>query len=191
MAKKAQKTEEAEVVLKHNGGNPVVEPTGLIAQSEIPQGFVPIPTERFDITGFGKAKGPHFQNWPLKTPEDAARLMRCLSKSDESSDTMINRTFFMRNLFIHRVHLTNVETGEIVAMPRVVLINPEGKTLSFCSAGVWGSIEWIVRMYTTGPWNPPIPVIVRKVPCRTAGSTLVLDFDTEHPFPPLNEKMMG
>ena len=73
-------------------------------------------------------------------------------------DQATGKPFPMKWYYCHAVPLVNQQTGEVDDRVRIVLISPDGQTVSCCSTGVLDSLDMIRRYEGDGPYDPPIMV---------------------------------
>lgn len=80
---------------------------------------------------------------------------------DEASNTVFPTRYYLAHVCDYVA-----EDGEVLTMPRVVLIGPAGETMAFVSEGAIRSLDLIRTLLGDGPWNPPLPIRVQPVPTR-------------------------
>lgn len=86
-------------------------------------------------------------------------------------------SFKMKWYYCHSVPLVNQRTGEVDDRVRIVLISPEGETVSCCSTGVLDSLDMIRRFEGDGPYDPPVPVRFVETVTRQNRRILRLEVD--------------
>lgn len=74
--------------------------------------------------------------------------------------------FYLVTWAAKRIALQSEETSEASPHARVILIDPNGETLSFVSLGVLASLDLIRSLRGDGPYDPPIPVLVTEAKTR-------------------------
>lgn len=96
--------------------------------------------------------------------ERAALITQSLSVPSHDLDSL-NGEVFRAQYYLANVVDFISETGEIVPLPRIVLISPDGETLAFTSEGALRSFDLIRQLLGDGPWAPPLPI--SAVPIKT------------------------
>lgn len=166
-----------------NGGTPPYEPP----IEEITRAVVNVTPEETAIVNAELAVGgavllkqfdnrplEYYATWDATTVAGRNRLMACLGKPDLTSGEIVNGTFAIEHLFVHAVRVTDSRSGEQQSCPRTVLIDPTGKRLSFVSIGVYDSLRWLVSLFGSGPYVPPINVRVNSKTTNNGGKVLYL-----------------
>lgn len=100
------------------------------------------------------------------TIEGKKKALRALGNSDFPASYMRDMPFHTTDVLVHEVQVANRETGEITQAVRCVLISSDGKTISFVSNGVLGSLRNIIQLFGRPPWDPPLKLFVRDVNTR-------------------------
>ena len=76
----------------------------------------------------------------------------------------INIPIRMIHFYVEVIQCANKETGEIVSVPRVVLIDEKGKGYQAVSVGIYNAIKRIVSMFgNPSDWESPISVMCQNV----------------------------
>lgn len=111
---------------------------------------------------------------PLDTWEDKLSLLNAMTVADKLSDFINKRpgeAIDLINYAIQRVDITDDETGEVSAVPRIFLIGTDSKgepiTLSTISKGVFNSVTQIVSLLGS-PSEWPAPLSVRPAQLDTS-----------------------
>lgn len=116
-----------------------------------------------------------FTTLDIETFEGKVLAAKCMSNAEIPNETLRTEPFFVKNIFIHGVTLTNEETGETKESRRAVLINPEGETVAFVSEGVISSLQNLTGLFGLPPWEPAIPVMMKEVKTRRGYRTFNLE----------------
>ena len=91
---------------------------------------------------------------------EMAKLVQ--GKTENLSDHL-NEKIDVVDIFAHKSHMRDKQTGELVPALRVVLIAKDKKTYASVSSGVINSIQNILSIVgdpnVTGAWEEPIPVM--------------------------------
>lgn len=123
---------------------------------------------------FGKPENKNgtASNITLQGRDALAMMTKLHGKADLDADALGSDPFLMKHFFAHVVELRNQQSGELTESIRLVLIDPEGKTISFCSQGAVDSLDLIRSCLGDGPYDPPVKV--RVVRQKTRGGATVL-----------------
>lgn len=106
------------------------------------------------------------------SPAHLDDVFRCDSDGTREWSQHTTEPFMLRTWACQKILLPeNTERGEIETV-RVVLIDPEGETLGFVSAGVLTSLDLIRTLLGDGPFDPPVPITVVRI--QTGGGRQIL-----------------
>lgn len=92
-------------------------------------------------------------------------------KIDDCKGQQIN----VVDVVAHPVQLVADETGEVMNVLRIVLIDENGKGYESVATGVMSSLEKIFGIVGMPSYNPPLAVIPREQKTRKGYKTLTLD----------------
>lgn len=110
------------------------------------------------------------------TDEGKALILRASTgQADLKAEDIMADPFPMQHLLAQKVQILEERTGELVTMDRVVLISPDGKTVSFVSAGIMNCLKYIMGLYGRPPYQVPLWVRTRLVTTRKGFKTWNLD----------------
>lgn len=84
--------------------------------------------------------------------------MRSIGTSDESGATLIGKTFHITWFVVTRATVKSAETGEMMTLPRVTWIAPDGLSAAFSSWTIVRYMDAILATRGIGPYDPPIAV---------------------------------
>ena len=112
---------------------------------------------------FGKDKMRRFQLTGIATSGDSERL-----------DNMHGQTISPRWWYCHTVELANEQNGEIEVVPRVVLVDGDGKSYAATSKGVFNSLRTIWEHFGEETLPDSIRLQVVRQQTRKGYSTLLL-----------------
>lgn len=135
-------------------------PNRPIAQVERPQ-IVPL----MDLGSTQATRNTIATNFGEVGPAAAAFITQALAREAKSLDEMGSEVFLTQYYLAHVADLVD-ERGEVLYLPRVVLIGPELETLAFLSEGAIRSLDLIRSLCGQGPWRPPLPISVVPVTTR-------------------------
>lgn len=133
-----------------------------------------------DETGQG---GRVWTNLRVKSPKLAAAMVKASGKADFTADDLPGMAMKVCYLIVQSVNLLDKNTGEIVTVPRVVMIDKDGKSCQFCSVGIFGSVKVLVELFGYGPWEPGIPVKLIRGKTSTGNQIFRLEIDASEPMP--------
>jgi hypothetical protein len=92
------------------------------------------------------------------TPKGKKILFKALSDADFKLKEQINREISVVDIYVEQITLRSEKTGELQEVPRIVLIDINGKSYQCCSVGVFNSIKAIFLAYGKPTWFPAIKV---------------------------------
>lgn len=127
-------------------------------------------------------------NFPHRGVEAARFITQSLAKEGTRLDDFGDGVFFAKYYIAHVAEFV-AEGGEVIPMPRVVLIGPAGETMQFVSEGAIASLDLIRSLMGDGPWEPPLPLSIVKVKTRRGFKTYRLalgsgEYDGKDSFVP-------
>ena len=112
-----------------------------------------------DIAGGGKG----YCTMKAEDKKAKATLYNACANPAKLSDT-IGAPIKMIHFFVEIIQCVNKETGEIVSVPRVVIIDEKGKGYQAVSVGIYNAIKRIVSMFgNPAEWEEPVTVICKNV----------------------------
>lgn len=120
------------------------------------------------------AVGAYVLNFDPATPLGAELLFLSEEKGTRSFDQHLEHPFPLSHWIAKKIELADNETGEVQKMIRLVLISPEKETLDFVSIGAVASLDLIRTLYGDGPFDPPLPLIVKLEKTRSGFNLLRL-----------------
>lgn len=95
---------------------------------------------------------------------------RLLYSADDNATREANQhfsePFYFTTWACKKVLIRDSKTGGEVPAVRTVLFDPEFETLAFVSEGALASLDMIRTRKGDGPYDPPIPVVVKEVKTR-------------------------
>lgn len=92
-----------------------------------------------------------------------ARLFNACSSPKKLSDC-INIPIEMIHFFVEIIQCANKESGELVNVPRVVIIDKKGQGYQAVSVGIYNAVKRIVAMFGhPSTWTEPVTVITQNV----------------------------
>ena len=112
-----------------------------------------------DIQGGGKG----YCTMVAEDKKAKARLYNACSSPKKLSDC-INIPIEMIHFFVEIIQCANKESGELVNVPRVVIIDKKGQGYQAVSVGIYNAVKRIVAMFGhPSTWSEPVTVITQNV----------------------------
>lgn len=112
-----------------------------------------------DIAGGGKG----YCTMTAENKQAKATLYNAVSNPDKISD-MINKEIKMIHFYVEIIQCANESTGGVVNVPRVVLIDENGKGYQAVSVGIYNAVKRIVSMFgNPAAWDSPVIVVPQNV----------------------------
>lgn len=97
------------------------------------------------------------------TDEERAQLFNAMNNPDERLADCINMQIKAKDLYVEIVNCTNEETGEVTAVPRIVIIDENGKSYQCVSIGIYSALKKVIQVYGAPTWEKPITLEVKQV----------------------------
>lgn len=108
------------------------------------------------------------------TRESSSKLYNAMNNPEFRVSDFINKTINVRDVLIEIRDLTNEETGEIDRVPRVVLIDKDGKGYQATSKGIYMAVKNAYIAFGAAPWTDPLEFTIKQRPTKN-GSMLTAD----------------
>lgn len=102
-----------------------------------------------------------------------AALFNAMNNPDKRLSDMINKQIAIRDLYMEMVQCAG-DGGEILNLPRIVLIDDKGISYQCVSTGIFGCMKKLVAMYGEPTWKEPIKVSVLQKKTRRGYNVLTL-----------------
>ena len=115
-------------------------------------------------------------------PNDRAASVRVFNAMNNPTDRVANHINEVIEVQDYLVEMTEIEDtdaygnglGTFSAVPRVVLVAPDGKSYQATSYGIANAVRNVVMVCGDAPWVPPVQLKVKQVPTKR-GSMLTVD----------------
>lgn len=123
-----------------------------------------------DITAGGKGY------CSMTAADDKARvtLYNACSNPLRLSD-MVNKRIRMLHVYAEIIQVINEKSGELVSVPRVIIIDESGKGYQAVSVGIYNSIKRIISMFgEPDTWEKPHTVEIQNVNLKNGQHTFNL-----------------
>ena len=113
--------------------------------------------------------------------EEKAYLYNAQNNTPNRVKDSIGETIKLKHVYVEAVHLTNRETGEMQAAPRIVLIDESLNSFQCVSIGIYSAIKKIFAIYgTPDKWKKPLSVKIKQINKGADRSILTLDIITNN-----------
>lgn len=114
-----------------------------------------------------------------KNEEEKAFLYNAQNNTPNKVKDCIGETINLKHVYVEAVHLTNKETGEVQAAPRIVLIDENLNSFQCVSIGIYSAIKKIFGIYgTPDKWEKPLPIKIKLINKSADRSILTIDIVT-------------
>lgn len=111
---------------------------------------------------------------PNDTRENQSAIYNALNNPAYRVADFINKKIAISNVLVEIRDILNEETGEIARVPRVVLIDKDGKGYQATSTGIFNSVRNAFNAFGPAPWDPALTVEIKQKPVAK-GSMLTFD----------------
>lgn len=126
-----------------------------------------------DITGGGKG----FCSMTAVDNKAKVTLFNACSNPGKISD-MIGKQIKMLHFYIEVIQTVSEQSGELVNVPRVVIIDEQGKGYQGVSVGLYNSVKRIVSMFgMPDTWEGPHTVEVQQISLKSGRTFNLLMVD--------------
>lgn len=112
------------------------------------------------------------------TPKEQAALFNAMNNPEFRLADCINETIKVKDVFVEVVNCANEDTGDVVACPRIVLIDSNNKGYQCVSVGIFSALKKLFGVYgEPTKWKAPINLKVKQI---TKGKKQMLTLNVEH-----------
>ena len=113
------------------------------------------------IMQFGDASHKMATSLDLTNPNNRVVLLKAMQDCDARLTENVNVPIKVCDYLAHDVEITSRETGELITVTRLVLIDDKGCTYETTGNTLLKSIQTVAYAFGPPPWNPPITMMVR------------------------------
>ena len=104
----------------------------------------------------------------VDTDEQKALYYNATSNPDYRLADCINKTILAKDLFIEMIEMEKKDkdgnpTGDMDIVPRVVIIDVQGKSYTAVSYGVYNALKRLCMVYGMPTWDKGIPLTVMQI----------------------------
>lgn len=110
----------------------------------------------------------------VKTKEEKIEMFNAVSNPAHLLSDCINQEITIKNISITPVDITN-ENGEIIKLPRAVILSHNGDSYTATSVGVYNSIKSIYSIFKEELLAGEITVRVKQKTTRNGYKTMILE----------------
>lgn len=115
------------------------------------------------IEALGTERKLVYCSFPADTYEEKAKLYKAANSPDFSVADVINQEIMLKDIYCEVAQVTNKKTGEVSQVPRIVLIDAEGKSYACLSSGIYNAVRKLIQCFGTPTWEQPIKVKVQQI----------------------------
>ena len=108
------------------------------------------------------------------TRENASKFYNAMNNPEFRVADFINKVIKVKDVLVEIRDLINEETGEVDRVPRVVLIDDEGKGYQATSKGIYSAVKNAYIAFGAAPWDDPLEFTIKQRPTKN-GSMLTAD----------------
>ena len=106
--------------------------------------------------------------------EDRVSMLEKMTNSTPL-DAMLDTPFNLAHFIIQPIEMPDEKTGEIQAVPRVILIDAEGNSYHAISTGIFSSLKNIAALLgMPGTWPVPVKVTAKREKTRSGYNVFTL-----------------
>ena len=95
-------------------------------------------------------------------PETKAIVFNAANNPDHKVKDFVNKQIAVKDIYAETIEIANEETGEIIKVPRIVLIDADGLSFECVSVGMYSAIRKLVAIYGAPTWEPPLKVVIKQ-----------------------------
>jgi hypothetical protein len=159
-----------------NGANALVPVEGHAARDIIP--FAGGQTMDMSVLLGTENKPQRFwTSADTSDPKWKAAVFKALQGQDHKAQDVAGKIYLTANIVAQDVQVVDANSGEVKQLTRCVLLDPDGRSVGFCSEGVRNSLRFLMGLYGKPPWEPGLPLVLKIEKARGVGHYYVLDID--------------
>ena len=103
-----------------------------------------------------------------------ARIFSALNNPEFRISDYINKRIAVSDILVEIREIADEETGVIDVVPRVVLIDEDGKSYQALSKGIFSAVKDAFQVFGNAPWDPALVIEIKQRPVKF-GSMLTFD----------------
>ena len=121
------------------------------------------------------SSGDQFCSMTANTPEQKKILFKAMNSPDHKLADFINKKIRIKDMYCEIVTIADQNTGEIVKLPRIVLIDEKGVGYQCVSNGIFMGLKKLVAIFGEPTWKQPIEIEIKNVKTRNGYTALTFD----------------
>lgn len=115
-----------------------------------------------DIDAMRQGKVAVFSSYRGESRDDKMNVLRAMTNST-ALDTMIGKTVALANFVVQSIEMPDQNTGEMQTVPRIIIVDSEGKSYHAISQGIWSALKNICGILgMPATWSAPVDVTVAQ-----------------------------
>lgn len=118
--------------------------------------------ENYDIISSNRDSSPMFCSMTANSEEEKIRLYNIMNSPEFKLADYINMEIEVKDVIVEPVEMAN-DDGEIVAAPRIVIIDKDGKAYQCVSNGVYSSLRKMFKIFGSPTWDTPKKIRVKQI----------------------------
>ena len=155
------RVENRTMTVSVDGEKVTVNPDGAIQDSR--QTLVPIAAPAVSLPEFRTGNGAIRHNFDGDKMSQWRLSSMATNGQSMNFDDLDDGKFTIKYWYVHTAQVTRQETGELIDVPRVVLMSGDHRSVAFMSVGVMESLMQLVEFMGGGPYDPALTVQFRKI----------------------------
>lgn len=118
-----------------------------------------------------------FCTWAPETVEEKMTLFNAINSTQESISDHVNEVITVHHIYAEKVGVVDENTGEVVEVPRIVLINENGIGYGCSSFGIFNSVKKMLFIFGQPSAENPFKIKIKQVKLKTKGNYKALVFE--------------
>lgn len=111
---------------------------------------------------------------PMTDKKERVEMFNAFSNPEKKMSDNVGDSFTIKNVAVTPV-TTVSDTGELLTLPRVVVITADGHSYTATSVGVYNSIKSLYSMFEDDFLNGTMKVKIKQKTTRNGFKTLILE----------------
>lgn len=118
--------------------------------------------ENYDIISANNENSPLFCSMTARSEEEKIRLYNIMNSPEFKLADYINMEIDVRDVIVEPVEVAN-DDGEVIAAPRIILVDKDGKAYQCVSNGVYSSLRKMFKIFGNPTWEEPKKIRVKQI----------------------------
>jgi hypothetical protein len=111
---------------------------------------------------------------PKETLDQKIAVFNALQAPEHRLEKFVGKTILLTDYIAHVVQIPDENTGEIISVPRMVLIDKDGIGYECVSQGIFSSLTALVQIVGKAPWTAsPLKVEPYNKPTRNGNNKIL------------------